>query len=104
MPKEYPEDLARWEARRRMNDALEKIEQAQSLVDDACRLLCPLTPLSNDWARVGKLYDRIKAEWHRMNLLRNGDHFTLDPDASERIERKATPQDREWLRQHWAKK
>lgn len=73
------------EARRQMDMALEAIEATQRLIGEACQLLCPLTPLCRDWERLGKLYDKVNAEWHRLNLVRNGGRYDLDTDAKARL-------------------
>lgn len=73
------------EARRRIDRALELLERAQHLVGDACEAICPLTPLCDDWERLGRLYDSIKVEWQTMNRVRNGGGYDLDQEARARF-------------------
>lgn len=71
-------------ARARIALALEKIEAAQRLLGDACEQLCPINGLCPEWERVGILYDKVHAEWHRVNRKVEGG-FDLDSDARRRF-------------------
>lgn len=71
-----------------MDKVMDLIQKAQYLIGDACQLMCPITPLCEDWEKLGKVYDVIHAEWHRLNLVRNGNHYDLDGDEKARFEAK----------------
>lgn len=65
-------------ARRKIQLALKELESAQRALGNACEELSPIVGLSDDWERVGKLYDTVKAEWHRINALEGP--FRLDSE------------------------
>src|SRR5690349_4917513 len=54
-------------AREKVEDALKKIEAAQRLLGDACGDLSAIVGAAPHWSRVGKLYDRTKDAWHKLN-------------------------------------
>lgn len=56
-------------ARAKIQRALEAIEEAQNLLDDACQHICPVVGLVGEWERLRKLCDTVKAEWHLLNGL-----------------------------------
>jgi hypothetical protein len=70
------------EAQRKVRAALDHIEAAQRLLGSACEELCPIIGAAPAWGRVGKLYDKVHAEWHRVNALL--DRRKLDLDESGR--------------------
>ncbi len=67
-----------------MSLACQKIEAAQRLLGDACGDLSSVLGLCPEWERVGKLYDKVHAEWHRVNLKVEGG-FDLDSDSKLRF-------------------
>ena len=70
------------EAQRKVRAALESIEAAQRLLGRACEELSPIIGAVGPWGRVGKLYDKVHAEWHRVRALL--DRRKLDLDESGR--------------------
>ena len=74
------------EARRRVLVALRCIEDAQSLLSSACQELSSITGgASVDHRRVLALYDKIKAEWYRIDerFRKNGHKYDLDATNAE---------------------
>lgn len=58
----------RAEAERRVRAALAHIEAAQRELGAASEELSAIIGGLRPWERVGKLYDRVHAEWHRINV------------------------------------
>lgn len=54
-------------AQARVKQALSEIEDAQRSLARAAELLCPIVGFVNEWSVVGRLYDRVKAHWHKVN-------------------------------------
>jgi hypothetical protein len=52
-----------------VREALASIERAQDELNRACSALSPVCGLMREWERLGKLADKVKAEWHRLNGL-----------------------------------
>lgn len=75
------------EAKRKMSEALGALERAQNLILDACENLCPINGLVEEWEDVGKIYDKIKACWHAVNMKVEGG-FDLDSAAKARFDEK----------------
>lgn len=71
-------------AREKIAYACKQIEAAQRLLGRACEELCPIVGLAKEWERLGNLYDKVHAEWHRVNLKVEGG-FDLDGDAKRRF-------------------
>ena len=52
----------------RVERALDLIQQAQWLIDDAGQSLCPVEADAGDvWSETTQLYFEIKRHWHRVN-------------------------------------
>lgn len=47
--------------------ALDKLEAAQRLVEDAAETLCPLTGYADEWTALRQLRDTINAHWHQVD-------------------------------------
>lgn len=69
-------------AKDKVRRALASIERAQNLLADACSELSPVVGLVKEWERLGKLHDKVKAEWHRLNGLDGP--FRLDSEPKSR--------------------
>jgi hypothetical protein len=67
-------------ARARVKQALAEIEEAQRRLANAAQLLCPIIGFVGEWTVLGKLYDRVKAHWHKVNR-RSLDNCDLDESA-----------------------
>jgi hypothetical protein len=70
--------LVQAEAERKVRTALDLIESAQRQLGRACAELSPVIGGIGPWGRVGKLYDRVHAEWHRTKALLDGRKLDLD--------------------------
>lgn len=59
----------RWNEReeQKVIDALEKLQDAQTLVLKAAEDLCPVSGLGREWTATRRLYDQVKQHWHRVN-------------------------------------
>lgn len=66
------------EARRRVEQALQHLQRAQEQVGEAQSLLSSLIGGMTAWEHVGKTYDRIRADWHRVEVLRRKSGLDLD--------------------------
>jgi hypothetical protein len=64
----------------RVRVALKKIEAAQGLLGEACAALSPICYGHPAQVRVGKLYDRVHAEWYRTQRLLDDKRIELDHD------------------------
>ena len=56
-------------AKARVRDALRHIEAAQLELHRAMDSLSPVVGLVEEHERVGDLYDKVKAEWYRLDGL-----------------------------------
>lgn len=65
-------------AQQKIRQALNEIEKAQLALGRACEALSPVVGMVKEWERVGKLYDKVNAEWHRLN--RQDGPFRLDSE------------------------
>jgi hypothetical protein len=65
-------------AQEKITEALKCIEDAQNRLDEACQHLCPIVGLVKEWERLGKLAERVNAEWHLVNALSGP--FRLDTE------------------------
>lgn len=70
--------LTHAEARRRVEEALRLLEQAQQLTGRAHSLLASVVGVLPQFERVGKLYDRIKDTWHFVAKRRDSAALDLD--------------------------
>ena len=60
------EELAKKLAAERIQRALEKIERAQNLLNEAAAELCPIVGLVRQWNQISKLGDDCKARWYAL--------------------------------------
>ncbi len=51
----------------KLRSALEKIERAQKLVNEAGEDLCSIEGYGDQWTEVCKLHDSVKATWHQVD-------------------------------------
>lgn len=68
-------------ARSRIAEALDEIEEAQESLRRASELLCPILGFVREWEATGKLHQRVKAHWHRVNARANSVNYDLDESA-----------------------
>jgi hypothetical protein len=74
-------------AEMRLEEALASIEEAQRLIDRAGAGLSSVRGMSQEWKRLGALYESVKATWcavsGRARRLRTSGRLVLDrePDA-----------------------
>jgi hypothetical protein len=54
----------------RVRDALDKLQAAQYLIDDAAQALCPVNGFAREWSASGKVHDAVKRYWHRVEARR----------------------------------
>lgn len=73
------------EAERRVRSALQLIQRAQAVVGEASSLISNIEGMAPQWSRLGKLYDRIHAEWYRVEDRRKRGRFTLDSIATDAL-------------------
>jgi hypothetical protein len=62
----------------RIQSALRRIEHAQRELYDACSDVSSVRGLVHEWERLGKLADRVKQEWHKLNGATVGETFEVD--------------------------
>lgn len=74
-------EVERAEAERKVREALRHVEAAQRELELACQELCPVIGALPDWERIGKLRDRVNAQWHRLNEVRPRSGYRLDEDG-----------------------
>lgn len=68
-------------AKARIDKALAEIEKAQESLQAACQLLCPISGFVREWESTGKLYDKVKAQWHRVARRARSFEYDLDESA-----------------------
>ncbi len=67
------QELLQAEAKRRVQKALQQIEEAQNLLGAACATLSSLCYARPEWNATSKLHDRVKSHWYKVEgSLRNG--------------------------------
>jgi hypothetical protein len=66
----------------RVHVALKKIEAAQGLLGQACAALSPICYGHPAQLRVGKLYNKVHAEWYRVKRLLDDPRLALDHDPN----------------------
>jgi len=54
----------------KLKSAMEKLEAAQHLVDDAASDLCSVEGFADQWTELGRLYDTVKKHWHMLDSRR----------------------------------
>lgn len=64
------QDLARELGARRMRQAMQKIEDARNLLDSGLSDLSTLLGGCKTWQEGGKVSERIRAYWYRVDALR----------------------------------
>jgi len=67
----------------RVQLALERIERAQNELGAACSELSSLLGGVPVWNATGKLCDKVKALWYRVEHFRRGGRFKLDSLSAE---------------------
>jgi hypothetical protein len=80
-----PESKA--EAQRQLESALARIQAAQSEIGRAQAYVSNLNWVAPEYARLGKLYERIKAKWYRLAEKRHSTRVDLDGIALDAINR-----------------
>jgi hypothetical protein len=48
-------------------EALRIIQEAQSLINEAARALCPVDGFADEWSASADVHAAIKEYWHRVN-------------------------------------
>ncbi len=78
-------------AREKYRRAMALVEQAQRLIGDASAELCPVIWGNPDYQRLGKLYDKIHAEWYKLKhaLDVRGPKLDLDETGRAAADRRA---------------
>jgi hypothetical protein len=69
-------------AQAKVAQALRDIEAAQVLLGNDCAALSPVVGLVKEWERIGKLYDKVKAEWHRLNQMDGPFRLDSEPKSA----------------------
>lgn len=82
-----PEQV-RAEADARVRRALVLIERAQNDLASACGELSALVGGIPVWNACGKLTDRVRAYWYRVDRFRSGGRFKLDDIHTEALARR----------------
>lgn len=77
------------EAARRIKSALARIERAQAELDQACSDISSVVGLVEEWEAIGKLSNRVKQFWHRLNNRATDEALDLDGDAKQSLQKKA---------------
>jgi hypothetical protein len=52
-------------------EALRIIQEAQSLINEAARQLCPVDGFAEEWSESVVVHDAIKTYWHQVNSRLN---------------------------------
>lgn len=70
------------EAELRILSALKRIENAQRELYEACSDLSPVIGMVKPWEDAGKLGEKVKAFWHRLNgkFLAGRGSWNMDKD------------------------
>lgn len=66
------------EARKRVDRALNKIEDAQNLLGEACGILSRLIGAVPEWKAVSDHYDETKALWYAIQPLASSTRIVMD--------------------------
>jgi len=69
-------------AKEKAQKALRLIEQAQTLLGEACAELSSLSHGAKQWKAVGDHYDKTKELWHKINMSLPLEKIDLDPDTA----------------------
>lgn len=87
MSEPTPAQLAQG-ARDRMQRAQDHIEAAQSHLNSATAELSGLIGCINTWTAAGKLSDRVKGFWYRVDNQRNVGRYRLDALCRETLRKR----------------
>lgn len=81
-------------ARERVLRAMQKIEQAQALLGEACAELSGCLWMAPEWTAVGKMYDRVHALWYRVKrgLDSKDERIDLDGIQKDALTRRSVQQ------------
>ena len=60
------------ESETKVRNALDLLQEAQSLVNQAAAELCSVDGFGREWSKSAKVHDAIKAYWHQVNCRRIG--------------------------------
>lgn len=88
------EQLARADARARIERAMVLIERAQNDLASACAELSAIQGGFPVWRATSKLHDRVKAQWYRVQAFLHRGAFQLDQVNTEALERRHRPEAR----------
>jgi hypothetical protein len=85
------EARSREEARARVEDAMDLVQQAQNLFGKATERLAAISFGGPEWEATWKLQDKIRSHWYLLERLFMGEkprhrRIRLDPDTERRIE------------------
>lgn len=83
------------EADRRLRTALVEIERAQREIGKATSLLASCVGVLPNWRALGKLYDQIQKEWHRLNGRLGSPQVDLDDLSKDSFQKLAKEQEKE---------
>ena len=72
------ENVSRKTAEAMIEMALAEIETAQGLLAAASASISRIAGLSDECSELGRLYDRVKAGWHRLNMRTACGGFEMD--------------------------
>lgn len=61
-------ELAKKLAAERIQRAMEKIERAQNLLNEAAAELCPIVGMCGRWERISKTAELCRASWYSLNI------------------------------------
>lgn len=70
--------IERAEAERKVRAALDLVEQAQHTLEAACQELSAVIGAAPDWARIGKLAERVHQAWRRLAYTKPKAGYGLD--------------------------
>ena len=70
----------------RVERAMDLAERAQHLLGAALAELCPIVGGMVEWRRLGRIYDELHAQWHRLERLRANPRIELDGCAARALE------------------
>lgn len=76
-------------AEARLKAALDSVDEAQRLLEQAAQALCSVSGMVAEWRRVGKLYDQVRRTWYALagkgGRLRRSGGLLLDhkPNSHE---------------------
>lgn len=58
-----------------VRDALDRIQQAQNLINEAAQSLCSVRGFANEWSDSIHVHDTIKTYWHQVETRRRGQSY-----------------------------